>query len=147
MQYIESAPAEGAQLVIGRPASAAGDSGGYFVEPTVFRDVSPSARIAQEEIFGPVLSVIPFEDEAEAIRIANGTMYGLAAMCGRPIFDRHEDGEGDPLLGVINAAAPMGEGAGSCVSSSRGPIGHGHRRRAGGHGELPAPPTVWFNHA
>ncbi len=53
--------------------------GGYFVEPTVFTDVTPDMRIAQEEIFGPVLSVITFEDEADAIRIANDVMYGLAA--------------------------------------------------------------------
>ena len=52
---------------------------GWYIEPTIFYDVDNSARIAQEEIFGPVMSVIPFEDEAEAIRIANETQYGLAA--------------------------------------------------------------------
>ena len=52
---------------------------GWYIEPTIFYDVDNSARIAQEEIFGPVMSVIPFEDEAEAIRIANQTQYGLAA--------------------------------------------------------------------
>ena len=52
---------------------------GYFVEPTIFYDVDNSARIAREEIFGPVVSVIPFDDEAEALRIANDTHYGLAA--------------------------------------------------------------------
>ena len=60
----------------GRPASPAK---GYYVEPTIFYDVKNSARIAQEEIFGPVAAVIPFSDEAEAIRIANDTPYGLAA--------------------------------------------------------------------
>ena len=76
MDYIEVGKAEGARLVSGgRQASA----GSCFVEPTVFADVAPSMRIAQEEIFGPVLSVLTFKDEAEAISIANDTIYGLAA--------------------------------------------------------------------
>jgi betaine-aldehyde dehydrogenase len=54
-------------------------SKGWYVEPTIFYDVDNSARIAQEEIFGPVMSVIPFTDEADAIRLANATDYGLAA--------------------------------------------------------------------
>jgi betaine-aldehyde dehydrogenase len=53
--------------------------GGYFVEPTIFYDVDNSARIAREEIFGPVASVIPFDDEEDALRIANDTHFGLAA--------------------------------------------------------------------
>ena len=52
---------------------------GFFVEPTIFYDVDNSCRIAREEIFGPVASLIPFDDEAEALRIANDTQYGLAA--------------------------------------------------------------------
>jgi acyl-CoA reductase-like NAD-dependent aldehyde dehydrogenase len=78
MQHVERAQADGAQLVAGGRRVMI-DTGGYFVEPTVIRRVSPGAPIAQEEIFGPVLAVIPFDDEAEAIRIANGTMYGLTA--------------------------------------------------------------------
>jgi acyl-CoA reductase-like NAD-dependent aldehyde dehydrogenase len=53
--------------------------GGYFIPPTIFTDVANDARIAREEIFGPVMAVIPFSDEDEAIRIANDTTYGLAA--------------------------------------------------------------------
>src|SRR4029079_16670259 len=52
---------------------------GWFVQPTIFADVSNRMRIAQEEVFGPVLSIIPFADEAEAIEIANDTIYGLAS--------------------------------------------------------------------
>ncbi|MDF1563332.1 MAG: aldehyde dehydrogenase family protein [Deltaproteobacteria bacterium] len=78
--YIEKGKAEGARLCCGgeRDTSATGGKG-YFVQPTVFADVDPAATIAREEIFGPVLSVIPFEGEAEAVKIANGTAYGLAA--------------------------------------------------------------------
>jgi betaine-aldehyde dehydrogenase len=78
--YIESGISEGAKLVCGgkRPP---GDefSRGYFLEPTIFDGVHPSMRIAREEIFGPVLAVIPFDTEEQAIGIANDTEYGLAA--------------------------------------------------------------------
>jgi aldehyde dehydrogenase (NAD+) len=75
--YIEKGKAEGARCLAGggRPAKF---SKGYFVEPTLFVDVDPDATIAQEEIFGPVLSVIPYEDEADAVRIANHSRYGLS---------------------------------------------------------------------
>ncbi len=76
--YIETGRDEGAQLKLGGNQTRE-DSGGYFVEPTIFDAVSNDMRIAREEIFGPVLSAIPFSDEEEAIRIANDTVYGLAA--------------------------------------------------------------------
>ena len=76
-KYLEIGPAEGAELRLGGHR-VAGEKG-YFVEPTIFTGVKPDMRIAQEEIFGPVLSVIPFTDIDDAIRIANDTMYGLAA--------------------------------------------------------------------
>jgi acyl-CoA reductase-like NAD-dependent aldehyde dehydrogenase len=56
----------------------AGTGTGYFVQPTVFSDVDPGMTIAQEEIFGPVLSIIPYDSEDDAVRIANDTIYGLA---------------------------------------------------------------------
>jgi acyl-CoA reductase-like NAD-dependent aldehyde dehydrogenase len=76
LDYIKIGKAEGASVVTG--GSRLGDQG-YFVEPTVFANVEHEMRISQEEIFGPVLSVIPFDDEEDALRIANGTAYSLAA--------------------------------------------------------------------
>jgi len=78
--YIKVGREEGAKLVCGggRPKGAE-FAKGWFVEPTIFDNVKPSMRVAREEIFGPVLSVIPFEGEAEAVRLANDTDYGLAA--------------------------------------------------------------------
>ncbi|NML17418.1 aldehyde dehydrogenase [Azohydromonas caseinilytica] len=76
--YIEAGQSEGAQLVAGG-RQARPDSGGHYVEPTIFVGVNHGMRIAQEEIFGPVVGVLRFRDEAEAVRIANGTPYGLQA--------------------------------------------------------------------
>ncbi|MFI5367046.1 MAG: aldehyde dehydrogenase family protein [Candidatus Binatia bacterium] len=69
---------EGAQLVTGGPGRPEGISQGYFVKPTVFANVRNDMTIAREEIFGPVLSIIPYEDENDAVRIANDTPYGLS---------------------------------------------------------------------
>jgi aldehyde dehydrogenase (NAD+) len=84
--YIRIGEEEGAKIAIGggRPE---GFDKGWFVEPTVFVDVDNSMRIAQEEIFGPVLSVIPYDDEADAVRIANDSDYGL---CGA-VYSRDND--------------------------------------------------------
>jgi gamma-glutamyl-gamma-aminobutyraldehyde dehydrogenase/4-guanidinobutyraldehyde dehydrogenase/NAD-dependent aldehyde dehydrogenase len=76
--YIDIGQKEGAKLLCGGKRAIEA-SGGYFVEPTVFDRVQPNMKIAQEEIFGPVLSVITFKDAEEAVRIANNTIYGLAA--------------------------------------------------------------------
>ncbi|PKP75859.1 MAG: aldehyde dehydrogenase family protein [Alphaproteobacteria bacterium HGW-Alphaproteobacteria-6] len=75
--YIQKGIDEGARLVAGGPGLPDGMNRGYFVRPTVFADVTPAMTIAREEIFGPVLSIIPFTDEEEAVRIANDTPYGL----------------------------------------------------------------------
>lgn len=79
LEYIQIAKDEGAKCLLGgKPAQLQGNSG-QFVEPTIFGDVDNSMRIAQEEVFGPVLSCIRFKDEDEAVRIANDSLYGLAA--------------------------------------------------------------------
>ncbi|MEL6476307.1 MAG: aldehyde dehydrogenase [Pseudomonadota bacterium] len=77
LDYIGVAKAEGAECVLGGGPHPG--PGGQFVQPTIFTGVTNDMRIAQEEVFGPVLSVIPFEDEAEAVRIGNDIVYGLAA--------------------------------------------------------------------
>ncbi|MEK1934118.1 MAG: aldehyde dehydrogenase family protein [Pararhizobium sp.] len=76
---IEAGIAEGARLLVGGAGKPQGFKQGYFVKPTIFADVDNSMRIAREEVFGPVLAIMPFETEEEAIEIANDTSYGLAA--------------------------------------------------------------------
>jgi aldehyde dehydrogenase (NAD+) len=77
--YIDTGVKEGARLVLGghKPES---QPKGWYVEPTLFADVTPDMAIAQEEIFGPVQVVIPFDSDEEAVAIANGTAYGLSGM-------------------------------------------------------------------
>lgn len=111
--YIEKGIAEGARLVVGGPESPREQ--GYFISPTVFADVTPDMTIAQEEIFGPVLSIIRYEDEEEAVRIANGTVYGLAGAVWAAeeaeavAFARRLDtGQVDINGGRFNPLAPFG---------------------------------------
>ena len=75
---------------MGGPDKPAGFETGYYVRPTIFCDVDNGMRIAREEVFGPVLTIIPFEDEDEAVRIANDTPYGLAAYIETGNSDRAE---------------------------------------------------------
>lgn len=75
--YIQKGIDEGARLVAGGPGLPDGFNRGFYVKPTVFADVRPGMTIEREEIFGPVLSIIPFDTEEEAVRIANDTPYGL----------------------------------------------------------------------
>ena len=78
-EMIEAGIAEGARPICGGPGRAPGLERGFYVRPTVFSDVDPQMRIAQEEIFGPVLAIIPYDSVDEAVQIANGTVYGLGA--------------------------------------------------------------------
>ncbi|MEV8035905.1 aldehyde dehydrogenase family protein [Streptomyces sp. NPDC086182] len=111
--YIEKGVAEGARIVAGGPESPREQ--GYFISPTVFADVMPQMTIAQEEIFGPVLSILRYEDEEDALRIANGTVYGLAGAvwAGEEseavAFARRLDtGQVDINGGRFNPLAPFG---------------------------------------
>jgi aldehyde dehydrogenase (NAD+) len=84
--YIERGLADGARLVLGGPGRPAGLPDGAYVRPTIFADVAPDAVIAQEEIFGPVLTVIPYTGDDQAVEIANSTMYGLTGA----VFGSHD---------------------------------------------------------
>lgn len=87
-RLIEAGIAEGAQRVAGGPGRPSGLNRGYYVQPTVFGGVTPNMTVAREEIFGPVLSIMPYRDEAEAVRMANDTPYGLAAYVQSSSLDR-----------------------------------------------------------
>jgi aldehyde dehydrogenase (NAD+) len=87
LALIEQGKADGARLVVGGGRPAQFDKG-YFVEPTLFVDVDPDSTIAQNEIFGPVLAVIPYEDDDDAVRIANNSRYGLSGAVNGTDLDR-----------------------------------------------------------
>lgn len=111
--YIEKGVAEGARLVAGGPEAPR--ERGYHVSPTVLADVTPEMAVAQEEIFGPVLSVLRYEDEDDAVAIANGTVYGLAGAVWAgeeaeavAFARRLETGQVDINGGRFNPLAPFG---------------------------------------
>ena len=118
--YIKKGVAEGAELLTGgaeKPEGLAGGNlaGGYFVKPTIFGKVKNSMTIAQEEIFGPVLSIIAYQDEEEAVRIANDTPYGLAGAVwsaddahAQQVARRIRAGQVDVNGGAFNMNAPFG---------------------------------------
>jgi acyl-CoA reductase-like NAD-dependent aldehyde dehydrogenase len=85
--YIHNGIDEGAKMIVGGTDTPAGVDAGFYVKPTLFVDVDNSMAIAQEEIFGPVLAVIPYDDEDDAVRIANDSIYGLA---GNVMSNSHE---------------------------------------------------------
>jgi aldehyde dehydrogenase (NAD+) len=113
--YIQTGIDEGATLATGGVEPPEGLDTGYFVRPTVFADVSNDMTIAQEEIFGPVLSIIPYDDEDDAVRIANDTPYGLAGGVwsgdeerARRVARRMRTGQVDVNGGSFNIKAPFG---------------------------------------
>src|SRR3954447_1067789 len=106
---------EGARLVTGGDEAPEGLGKGYFVRPTVFSDVTSDMTIAQEEIFGPVLAIIPYDDEDDAVRTANDSVYGLAGGVwsadedrAKRVARRMRTGQVEVNGGVFNALAPFG---------------------------------------
>jgi acyl-CoA reductase-like NAD-dependent aldehyde dehydrogenase len=146
--YVAIGHAEGARLVMGG-RRVHQESGSCFFEPTVFADVKPEARIAQEEIFGPVLSVTAFEDEAEAIRIANGTIYGLSAYVWTADLSRAmRMMKGIRSAVRINGALPKGRGAGHAASNEPfGQSGLGSEGGVSGVESYMHRQLVWINYA
>jgi len=113
--YIEKGIDEGATLVTGGAEAPEGLEKGYFVRPTVFANVKNDMTIAREEIFGPVLCIIPYRDEDDAVRLANDTVYGLAGGVwsanverAKRVARRLRTGQGDINGGKFNAFAPFG---------------------------------------
>ncbi len=113
--YIKKGIEEGATLVCGGAEMPEGLTKGYFVRPTVFANVNNKMTIAQEEIFGPVLSIIPYEDEDDAVRIANDTIYGLAggvwsgdAERAKRVARRLRTGQVEINGGKFNPLVPFG---------------------------------------
>jgi aldehyde dehydrogenase (NAD+) len=112
--YIERGVADGATLVLGGPGRPDGLPTGAYVRPTIFANVDPDSVIAQEEIFGPVLAVIPYTDDDHAVQIANSTIYGLnGAVFGEgehalAIAKRMRTGQVDINGGQFNPLAPFG---------------------------------------
>ncbi|PBN43305.1 aldehyde dehydrogenase family protein [Sphingobium sp. D43FB] len=102
--------AEGARLVCGGPGRPDGLDTGFFVRPTIFSDVRPTMRIAQEEIFGPVLCLIPYADEADAVRIANDTIYGLGAHVQSRDLDRARAVAAQIRAGQVHINHPAWDG-------------------------------------
>ncbi len=114
-RYIRKGIEEGAELLAGGPDAPEGLAKGYYVKPTVFGKVDPKSTIAQEEIFGPVLSIITYKDEADAVRIANDTPYGLAGAVwskdeahAMRVAKRLRTGQVDINGGPFNMFAPFG---------------------------------------
>ena len=113
--YIHKGIEEGAELLTGGAEPPAGLDRGYYVQPTVFGRVKPESTIGQEEIFGPVLSIITYKDEDDAVRIANGTPYGLAGAVwsasderAQRVARRMRTGQIDINGGPFNPLAPFG---------------------------------------
>ncbi len=148
MRYIDRAASDGAELVTGGRRILQ-ESGGFFVEPTLFRRVAPRAAIAQEEIFGPVLSATCFDDEAEAARLANDTPYGLIAYVWTASLATGMRMTNEIRSSVIiNACAPVGEGAGHAMSSEpAGESGIGVEGGLAGMESYLRRQLTWFNHA
>lgn len=114
-EYIQQGIREGAKLVAGGPEQPEGLPKGYYVKPTVFANVTPEMCIAQEEIFGPVLAIMPYDDEDDAVRIANSTIYGLAGGVwsedverAKRVARRMRAGQVDINGGRFNPLAPFG---------------------------------------
>ena len=106
---IEAGIKEGATLVTGGPGRPAGLNRGYYVQPTVFANVCNDMRIAQEEIFGPILSILPYKDEEDAIRMANDTVYGLSSYVTSGSIERSREVARRIRAGMVHLNGSRGD--------------------------------------
>jgi aldehyde dehydrogenase (NAD+) len=116
--YIRKGVEEGATALVGGPDAPTGFDKGFYVRPTLFTDVDNSMTIAQEEIFGPVLAVIPYDDEEDAVRIANDSPYGLA---------------GNVMAGTLDHALAIGKRLRAGFIGLNGTVGYGADTPFGGY--------------
>jgi betaine-aldehyde dehydrogenase len=128
--YIEKGIDEGAKLITGGAEAPEGLEHGYFIRPTVFSEVTSDMTIAQEEIFGPVLSIIPYDTEQEAIDIANDSVYGLSGGVwgadkahAEQVARKIRTGQVDINGGAFNPVAPFGGYKQSGIGRERGEFG------------------------
>jgi acyl-CoA reductase-like NAD-dependent aldehyde dehydrogenase len=128
--FIRKGVEEGAELLCGGADAPEGLDKGYFVKPTVLGRVAPGSTLDQEEVFGPVLSILTYKDEADAIRIANGTAYGLAGAVwagsderAQEVARRLRTGQVDINGGTFNLFAPFGGYKQSGNGREMGPYG------------------------
>ena len=128
--YINKGVDEGARLICGGVTPPVGLEQGYYVQPTIFSDVRNDMTIAQEEIFGPVLSIIPYDSEEEAIAIANDSIYGLSGGVwagseekAKEVARKIRTGQVDINGGAFNLVAPFGGFKQSGIGRERGLLG------------------------
>ncbi len=114
-RLIQAGIDEGAELVCGGTGKPEGLETGYYVKPTIFANVRNDMTIAREEVFGPVLAILPYRDEAEAIRIANDTVYGLSGYVTSSSIERARNVAAQLRTGMVHLngastdiAAPFG---------------------------------------
>jgi len=128
--YIQKGLDEGATLLVGGPEQPEEFAKGFYVKPTVFAGVTPDMTIAQEEIFGPVMSIIAYDDDDDAVRIANGTVFGLSGAVqsadverAKAVAKRMRTGQVDINGAAFNSSAPFGGYKQSGNTRERGVFG------------------------
>ncbi len=143
LSYVEKASSEGATLATGGKRINK-NLGGYYMAPTVFSDVTPSMAIAKEEVFGPILSVLTFEDVAEAVKIANATPYGLSASVWTADLDKAHNMVRSIQSGVVNINCTSG----SDITVPMGGVkqsGNGHDKSLHALDKFTNLKTAWFS--
>jgi aldehyde dehydrogenase (NAD+) len=144
MRVIDTAKTSGARLVTGGTRMSGDFADGYFIQPTVFADVDPQSSLGQNEVFGPVLAVTPFEDEADAVRIANDTEFGLAAYVQTNDLKRAHRVSADLVAGNVWVNGFLGI-PGAAPFGGTKQSGYGRLGGVWGIREFTRPKNVWIS--